>query len=317
MINFEGDDVSYCDYDVVVIGAGFSGLAATLFLANANRRILLVDSQQGTRNHHALKAYNVVGYGDKSPHQIIAETNQQLDRFSKVKRCYLQVNRIMQREGYDDFLMTLSDASSLIVKRVIFATGVTDLLPNIEGIQPFWPHNIFHCPYCIAYELRDLPLAIYSPNDEAYMMAKIIHKWTSDLTVFTEGQANFSAEQQHELDQLGIKTNTQKICTVSGEPGQFINFHLEGDKDHDVLLRRGVFIHLEFQLNNRALIDQLGLVITAEGIVSVDSSYQTSQAGVYAVGDMGHLFQKISHALHSANVAAFHIDHELAMMPYY
>ncbi|ODN42227.1 NAD(P)/FAD-dependent oxidoreductase [Piscirickettsia litoralis] len=303
-----------CDYDVAIVGAGFSGLAAALFLGNANRRVLLFDSGQSPRNASAQKMYNLVGYGKKAPGRIIAKTNEQIRAFQHVERCHLAIDTVVKREESDDFLMSLSDNNERVIKRIILAMGVTDLLPNIKGIEPFWPHNIFHCPYCIAYELKNQPLAIYSPNDEAYMMAKIIHKWTDDLIVFTEGKANLSVEQQQELDELNIKINRQSIISVVGEPGQFITLNLDSDQE---IQRRGLFIHLEFELNGQELIGSLGVDVAEEGIITVDSSYQTSVAGVYAVGDISHLFQKVSHALQSANMAAFHLDHELAMMPYY
>ena len=226
-----------CNYDVAVIGAGFSGLAATLFLGNSNRTVLLCDNDQPTRNYQAHTTYNFVAYDKSSPKEMIQKTNIQINQFDHINRVKSDIKNITKCEKNDNFKISFNN-NHAIVKRVILATGVKDIIPNIKGTDELWPYNIFNCPYCIAYELKNKPLAIYSPNQNAYMMAKIIHKWTDDLILFTENKAQFTQQQIIDLKNIGISVNNQKITSFSGKQNEFINIHTE---ENAIINRCGIF----------------------------------------------------------------------------
>jgi len=304
---------SSCDYDVAIIGAGFSGVSAATFLGYAYRRVLVFDPLLETRNHQAKKTYNLIGY-EQEPAALIANAKNKLEQFSHVTIWHSFVSSINKNVEKDHFVIFSSDNQQVRVKRIILAAGVTDVLPSIKGIDRFWPSNIFHCPYCIAYELKDEPLAIYSTNDEAYLMAKVISKYSKDLTVFDDGKTQWSKEQLKELNEMGVVVKHDVITSLSGEQGEYIDLHFAGKT---TIRRRGVFIHLGFKINALSLINALNLSLSEDGTIDVDESGQTSIKGIYAVGDMSHYLQKVSHALNSANMAAFAIDHDLALIPYY
>ena len=304
-------------YEVVVIGGSFSGLSLGLFLGNAMRRVLIIDANV-PRNENSQVMYNLIGRNDTQPASLLHDAKKELAEFKHVTYASGVVSAVRGNEkcGFElcyqplDVVDNADNVIEVAAKLVVFASGVTDILPEIDGIATFWPEHIFHCPYCIAYGIKGLPVAIYSPNEEAYMMAKIINKWTGDVLLLTENKVNFSREELAELARLNVSINVSNIDKITGELGDFIELHLATG---ECIRRRGLFIHLPFHLNNKALLVELGIGITEEGLVRVDDSYQTSKAGIYAIGDMVTLIQKVSHAIHSGNVAGFAIDHFLSM----
>ncbi|WP_299491256.1 NAD(P)/FAD-dependent oxidoreductase [uncultured Shewanella sp.] len=313
-MNVTAEKIHSEQYDVVIVGGSFSGLSLGLFLGNAMRRVLIVDAYS-PRNEQSHIMYNLIGRNETEPCSLLEDAKAELLSFEHVTLCHGTVTLVSGNEktgftvAYSKFDAQKTNIE-VAAKQVAFASGVKDILPQIEGIETFWPEHIFHCPYCIAYGIKGLPVAIYSPNEEAYMMAKIINKWTGDVLLLTENKVMLSDEELAELARLDVAINTSEIVKITGDVGDHIELHLAtGER----IRRRGLFIHLPFHLNNEALLMQLGLAITQEGLVQVNENYQTSKAGIYAVGDMVTLLQKVSHAIHSGNAAGFAIDHVLSM----
>ena len=48
---------------------------------------------------------------------------------------------------------------------------------------------MIHCPYCHGYEYRDQPTGILVNGPTALDFGKLIHNWTKQLTIFTNGPA--------------------------------------------------------------------------------------------------------------------------------
>ncbi|WP_299002416.1 NAD(P)/FAD-dependent oxidoreductase [uncultured Shewanella sp.] len=311
------EDNNVEQYDVVIIGGSFSGLSLGLFLGNAMRKVLIIDAHS-PRNEHSDVMYNLIGRNETKPSLLLRDAKAEILLFEHVTLCTGMATDVTgnEKSGFkvryrgSETLHTQGEHVEVAAKRVVFASGVKDVLPQIEGIETFWPEHIFHCPYCIAYGIKGLPVAIYSPNDEAYMMAKIINKWTGDVLLLTENKVVLSLEESNDLERLNVTVNTSEVLKITGDLGDHIELHLATG---ECIQRRGLFIHLPFHLNNEALLTQLGLAISEEGLVQVDEQYETSKAGVYAIGDMVTLLQKVSHAIHSGNAAGFAIDHSLSM----
>ena len=45
-------------------------------------------------------------------------------------------------------------------RKLLLATGVRDILPDIPGFDELYGRSIHHCPYCDGWEVRDRPLAV-------------------------------------------------------------------------------------------------------------------------------------------------------------
>ncbi len=295
-------------YDVIIIGGSYAGLSAALFLANAKRNILIIDSNQA-RNKQANFAHNVLTNDYKTPQELLELAQNDLKSLKKIEQINDFVTTIT---GSNDtqFCIITSTNQHYIANKIIFATGVIDILPNIENIHPFWVRNIFHCPYCIAPEIENMPLAVYSTDDEAFDLALIMHKWTNDFVLLTNGANVLSTEQKKIVSERNIKIYNEKIQRFSGKQDIEIISHF---KDGTTLSRRGIFMHLPFQQTAKELLTQLNCPINESQLVSVNEFFQTPISGVYAIGDMSQMIQKVTTAIASGTVAGFMVDKELSV----
>lgn len=70
------------DYDVVVIGGSFAGMAAALQLARARRRVLVVDAGL-RRNRFADRSHGFLTQDGRPPGEITAQARAQLSGLPK------------------------------------------------------------------------------------------------------------------------------------------------------------------------------------------------------------------------------------------
>jgi len=58
------------------------------------------------------------------------------------------------------FAVGLADGRSVTARRVLVATGLRDVLPEVPGLAEHWGHSVVHCPYCHGWEVRDEAIGI-------------------------------------------------------------------------------------------------------------------------------------------------------------
>ena len=46
------------------------------------------------------------------------------------------------------------ETDEYISKKLIFATGIKDIMPDIKGFAECWGTSVIHCPYCHGYEVK-------------------------------------------------------------------------------------------------------------------------------------------------------------------
>ena len=71
------------DVDVLVIGGGPSGLTAALYLARAQKSVLLIDDGR-PRNLVAEHAHGMIGFDGRAPADIRAAGRATLERYDTV-----------------------------------------------------------------------------------------------------------------------------------------------------------------------------------------------------------------------------------------
>jgi thioredoxin reductase len=167
-------------------------------------------------------------------------------------------------------------------KTIIISTGLKEILPNIDNISDYYGKNLFSCPYCDGWELKDRPLVvIVEEQKQGFHFTQTIYNWSKDLIVCTNGKIILSSEQKDLLQSKGIKIIELKIKNFVGQNGQIEQLVFE---DGETISREGGFV-LPQWIQSSDFGKQLGCENNSLGGIATDSFGRTNIAGVYAAGD--------------------------------
>ncbi|GEM49140.1 NAD(P)/FAD-dependent oxidoreductase [Deinococcus cellulosilyticus] len=289
-------------FEVVVVGGGAAGLSAALILGRARRKTLVLDAQQ-PRNAPAAHAQGIFTRDGTPPLELLRIARDQLVPYG-VKVSNRTATHVCPRN--DGFLLTLDDQTTVQAHKILLATGMKDLLPAVPGFEALWGKAVHHCPYCHGWEVRDQAMAVYGKGTPGYLKAKLLHNWSQDLILCTDGPSGPGPTEMDHLGQLGIRVIEKPVSHLvhNGDVLQGIQF-----KDGSFLARQTLFLSPE-QQQHSSLPAQLGCKMDPEGLqVWVDAQGQTSVPGVYAAGDMVTRAQQVMVAAASGVQAAAMLNH--------
>jgi thioredoxin reductase len=98
---------------------------------------------------------------------------------------------------------------------MLFATGVKDGLPEIEGLAERWGNSAFHCPYCHGYELNEGEIAVIAASPMSVHQAQLIPEW-GKVTFFTNGALTLEAEARVDLVRRGVTIDETPVARLGG-----------------------------------------------------------------------------------------------------
>ncbi|CAN5814875.1 NAD(P)/FAD-dependent oxidoreductase [soil metagenome] len=268
-------------YDVVVIGGGPAGLAGSLWLGRYRLNNLLIDADR-PRNAPTWAIHGYLGLDDIAPEKLRQMGRAQAaDAGAAFEEA--SVSRIDGEK--DDFRVHLGDERTIECRRVLFATGLRDVIPEIPGLHQFYGSSIWHCPDCDGPTVVDRRVGVLGWGRQIAAFCMEMLTWTDRLTLFTHGHEPELPERSREaLDRFGIEIVTEPVIQLTGEAGQLRAAHLSGGGRQEL---DALFFHIAYGPGS-TLPAELGCEANEEGILKIDDNFETTVPGVYAAGDITH-----------------------------
>ena len=291
-------------YDVIIIGGSFAGLSAGIALARSLRTVLIIDSKQPC-NKQTPKAHNFIFFDGENPLELIEDAKHKVSKYPGI--VIIEGFACKASKNEFGFEVELSHGTKFISKKLVFATGVRDLLPDIPGLSDCWGITAYHCPFCHAFEIRNEPMGILANGDAAYSIAKVINQWSQDLYIFTNGESTLTEEQKQSLISHHIKIIESPIKEIKHTEGSIDKIVFDKEPHQKVV---ALFIHAPFTQSSDIPI-YLNCEITDSGLVKTDDNQKTSIRGVYAAGDCTSHGRAISIATASGTVAGIFLNKEM------
>ncbi len=293
-------------FDTIIIGGSYAGLAAAMALGRSLRRVLIIDSGLPC-NRQTPHSHNFLTQDGATPAAIAAQARQQVLAYDTVTITNgLAVSAAPQLAG---FSVTTAAGEQYIGKTLLFATGMTDIMPAIPGFAECWGISVLHCPYCHGYEVRGAVTGILSNGDMGFDFGQLIRQWTSQLTVFTNGPATFTETQQEVLQQRNISIIEKEIAAIAHENGQINALHFTDGSQAPVT---AMYARPVMQ-QHCPLPAALQCELTEMGHIKVDALQHTSIPGVYAAGDSTNPFRSVAMAVSTGTMAGAAINRDLIL----
>lgn len=275
--------------DVVVIGGGPAGLSAALNLGRARASVLVVDAAR-PRNAATLRSHGFLTRDGVSPLELrklgLAELESYPDVHVQGRSTAVAVTPT-QSSGGRSFSVALSvrgssDLVTIDATAVLVASGLRETLPEIPGLRSFYGMSVFSCIVCDGWDLRDRSLALIGHTPDLAPYARLIARWTSTLTVFTDGADIIDPGEEAELTKRGMTVDRRRVAALEGDRGAIAAVRLA---DGTAVTVDGGFVRPLWHPST-GFLDGLAVDRDADGCLRVDSDGRTSVAGVYAAGEV-------------------------------
>lgn len=269
------------DFDAIVVGGSFAGLAAAMQLARARRRVALIDAAE-PRNRFSHASHGFLGQDGRAPREIVAVGRRELARYPSVTF----IDDIVEAADSSDggFHVRLAGDEDLTAARLVLALGVRDELPAVSGMDARWGVSVLHCPYCDGYEHGGQALGVLASGPSSIHQALLIADW-GPTTLFTQGVVTPDAEQMAKLAARNVRLERAPIVELRGPEATLDAVALE---DGRTVPLEALFITPKTHIVSD-LPAELGCAFEdgpTGPYVRVDGSKLTSVKGLYAAGDL-------------------------------
>lgn len=273
-------------YEVVVVGGGPAGLQAALLLARQLRRVLVLDSNR-PRHSATLEAHGFLSRDNIPPNELRAAGRESVQAYENAEVQFAQVQRI--RREADGFVVSARGVRGtpnreVFADRVILATGLKELLPQLPSLRAFYGTDIHSCVVCDAWNERDERIAVFGAPGAATLAyrAAQLSRIGSHVTVFAN-ETQISAADADELRSRGIVVDRREIVDVVGERATLTGVRTV---DGEITPVDAAFVLPDFAAQFDFLDDDIRPDTDARGLVAADEFGRTSVAGLYATGEL-------------------------------
>lgn len=291
-------------FDVIIVGGSYSGLAAGMALGRALRNVLIIDAGDPC-NKQTPHSHNFLTNDGKTPKAISSLARQQVRMYESVSFVNaFATDGIRTKSGFE---VQTEVGKTFSSRKLIFATGIKDIMPGIPGFAESWGISVLHCPYCHGYEVRHQKTGILANGDAGYELSSLVSNWTNDVTLYTNGKADLSGEQRAKLQMHKIDMVEAEIDSLENENGYIKNIVFKNGTKTEV---NALYAKLPF-VQHSSIPQTLGCELTQDGYIKIDQAQKTSVQGVYACGDNTTRMRTVANAVAMGTTTALMVNKEL------
>jgi thioredoxin reductase/SAM-dependent methyltransferase len=204
--------------DVAIVGGSAAGLAAALQFARQRRSVIVIDDGR-PRNAPAAHMHSFLSRDGMPPAELTAAGRAEVRSYGG-EIISATVSSVARTDD-DRFRLEIPGGHSIVARRVIAATGIRDVLPDIEGIAEHWGGDVIHCPFCHGFEVRDRAIVHIVTHPMGLHPAPLFRQLTDRLTVVLHGDVPADTAELDALRAAGVDVRSspvRRLVTADGTP---------------------------------------------------------------------------------------------------
>ena len=278
-------------YDLMIVGGGPAGLAASVYAARKQLNTLLISIDIGGQVNKTLGIENYMGYQFIEGPELIDKFQTQMSQFPIDQKIGVKVSRL---EKLEDGFEAISEAGDKYqAKAVIYAAGKSPRKLNVPGEAELTARGVTYCAICDGPVFSGQRVAVVGGGNSALEAALDMVKIAEHVDLVSLTPLSGDAIL---IDKLSTAKNLSIFTEYQTEKieGQgFVNRMLIRDLKSGERKRldvTGVFIEIGLTPNSAAV---SGLIeLNKRGEVPINCSCETTIPGLYAAGDVTDIPEK-------------------------
>lgn len=283
-------------YDSIIIGSGPAGITASLYMARAGLKVLIISKNQSALDK-AEKIENY--YGFEMPISGKALNENGIKQAKRIGAEFLEKEVISikysENEGYEVIVANQGKDEKYAAKTVVLATGTNRNRPKIKGIKEFEGRGISYCAICDAAFFRNKDVGVLGNGDYAIGEIEELLPIVKSVTMLTNGLEPI----EYRSDNLNI--NTKKIREFRGN-NVIEEIEFEDDSVEEIsgiFIAQGIATSVDFA-------KKLG-AMTENNYIVVNEKMETTVPNIYACGDCTGGLLQISKSVYEGTKAGIEI----------
>ena len=284
-INIPSEDARY---DILIIGAGPSGLTAALYAARADLKVCFIEgSNPGGKVTSTDKIENYPGFDKVVGADLALNMFQQANKF-KAQYKYGWVTNITKDEQNKIFIIKTKKDETYYAKVVIIATGMKEKKLGLANEEKFEYKGISYCAVCDGSLYQNKDVAVIgggnSAAQESLYLSNVVNK-----IYLVHRREEFRCESVL-LNQIKNKENIEILTPYV--PKEYV-----GEDKISGLIIKNVKTGEERLLNLACIFPYIGFdpntqfltnldILNEKKQIVTDSLKRTKVQGLYAVGDV-------------------------------
>ena len=263
--------------EVIVVGGGIAGLSAAIYLGRAQRDTLVIDAGHSMARWEP-KVENYLGFPTGVDGNDLLKFGRQQAEKHEVVFAEDQVEELWASNGG----FTLKGKNRTYSgARLLLATGIFHIPPDIPGVKECLGHSMFFCKDCDGFRVRGKAIAIVGPNNETVEYALGMLHYSACVVVATNGE-KISWDDQHAewLKEYEIPVYTDRITDCDRQDCQVRGLLFADGREvkiDSIFTTRGDIFHTR-------LAESLGAELDGDGQIRVDHCMRTSVPRLYSAG---------------------------------
>lgn len=276
-------------YQVLVVGQGPAGVAASIYLARKGIRTGLIGDRFGGQVNDTLAIENVISVPHTEGPKLAADLRTHTTQYDVDIIDGVRASSLVPTTTKDDLVrVRLEGDAQLAAHAVVLATGAHWRQMNVPGEQEYRNKGVTYCPHCDGPLFAGKDVAVIGGGNSGIEAALDLAGVARHVTV-VEFMPDCKADEVL-LDAVDQTTNitvltNSAVTEVVGDGSQVTGLHYDdrATGDHRELSLDGVFVQIGLVPNTDWL---KGVVeLDARGQIVIDDRGATNVPGVFAAGD--------------------------------
>ena len=278
-------------YEIIIVGGGPAGMAASVYAARKRLNTLLITSDIGGQVNWTSGVENYLGYQFIEGADLVSKFQQQMNQFPIDQKIGLKAAQITKIDG--GFEVIAESGEKFQGKVLLLASGKRPRRLNVEGEKELTGRGVTYCATCDGPIFAGQKVAVIGGGNSAIEAALDMVKVAEhvDMVSVTPLTGDpIMIEKLADAKNLTIYTNyqTEKILGQGLTEGIVIKDIKNGDTKK--LDDTGIFVEIGLEPNSDMVKNLVKL--NPNGEVPVNLSCETEVPGLFAAGDVTNVPEK-------------------------
>ncbi|MEA2065327.1 MAG: FAD-dependent oxidoreductase [Patescibacteria group bacterium] len=272
-------------YDIIIIGAGPAGYAASIYGSRYNLKNLIIGKELGGQIGEAHIIENYPGYTNIIGRDLMEKFKEQTEHFG-AEIANSEAIKIVKKDN--GFSVIDKNGQERFARAIIIAAGASYRKLGIVGENKFVGKGISYCFVCDGLFFKNKKIAVIGGANSAVMAADYLSKICDKVyMIFRKEEMTASPIWQERVKnnpkiELINRTNVIEMTGKQLLEKIILDNPHQGKND---LAVDGAFIEIG-SIPNSGLARKLNIKINKAGYIKVDSGQATNIKGVFAAGDI-------------------------------